>query len=218
MPAPRHASSAGPPDRVDVEDVTVADTGDVQTDLRERLLDATWHLMTRPAPKVPVTLTRVCGAADCTPHAVFQHFDSLDHLVRDTSIRAFTEWAHDIESGVGATEDPLERICRRGAEYVRWGVQHPLAYQALFGAEPTIAARPGFGYAELLADVAMVNGLAPDDPALPALGLAHWAGVHGLTMLSIADPSIPEDVLMVAYRHLCSSLYPSVADFDRPNE
>lgn len=171
-------------------------------------MDAAWSLMTGPGPTDSVTLTRLCGIAGCTPKVVYQHFESLNHVLGETSIRAFVAWAADIESAIGEVDDPAERLRRRGKAYVDWGLEHPQAYHALFDKSNPHYPGPDTGFVNLLVDLAELHGLAPDDPQVKVLGLAHWAAVHGLTTLVISRPRLA-DAYPDAYELLRRAMDPS---------
>lgn len=196
----------------------MTNSAEAPIDVRERLLKAAWSLLTRPGPDERVTVTRLCGAAGCSPRTLYQHFDSLDQLLAETSRRAFTKWAADIEAAIGHNEDPRERLCRRGHAFIDWGLQHPHAYRALFVNLPSYQSNDGPGFRELLQDIAAVHGLQSDDKRVTVLGLAHMAGVHGLTCLAITQPHMPTDIRTAAYELLCANLDPGRSPAAEPAE
>jgi len=168
------------------------------SDARERLLDACWSLLTDPGrDDGSVAVAEVCGHADCTPPTLYHHFGDLAGLQRAACRRAFAVWAATLEREVDGSADPVERLRRRGAAYVAWGVAHPAAYRVLF-METLPAADPdderSTGFDALVDDIAEATGLPADDPTLRPVALAHWSAVHGLTCLAIVHPALSEEL------------------------
>lgn len=205
---------------------------------RERLLDAVWRMLEEHPDARALTVAAVCDRAGCTPPTLYHHFADLAALVAAASSRAFAAWAAQVEHEIGAAHsaqhggegpgdaghpgepdraacadlEPAQRLRRRGAAYVAWGVAHPAAYRALF-LTPGMGGGdgPGHGFRELLADLAALAGTSPSDPALLPRALAHWSAVHGLTCLAITVPDLPTGLRDAAYDQLSGALTPGSA-------
>lgn len=173
----------------------------------ERLVDACWELLV--AGESP-TVAAVCRRAGCAPPTLYHHYTDLPGLHRAASARAFDRWAARLESEIPAQASARERLARRGAAYVAWGIGNPAAYRVLFidpAPDPGDGeAGPGAGLAELMADLAEITGYAGDDPRLLVEGLAHWGAVHGLTCLALAHPTLPRELITQALNRLTAAL------------
>ena len=92
-------------------------------------------------------------------------------------------------AGEGA-EDPLESLRRRGAAYVRFGLEHPEAYRLLMMTlhdghidDPGMeAGRDAFMHmVEAVQRCVEVGALGDAEPYQASLVL--WSGIHGITSL-----------------------------------
>lgn len=180
-------------------------------DGKKRLLDACWDLLVETPQGQRLTIAAVCDRARCTPPTLYHHFGDLATLERAASRRAYLAWSEQVDAYGEDVADPRERILERGRAYVKWAVQHPDAYHALFSQPRRITdgnGEPvrGSGTQALLEDLAEIHGTHAEDPALLPLMYANWAGVHGLASLSIAVPFFPEEVRESTLEVLADSL------------
>lgn len=133
------------------------------------------------------TARAVAARAGVSATAIYRHFADLETL-RDAVLadgwRRFTEY---LEEGSGLAT-PLDRLHATGDGYLRFAVDHPAVYRALFLAAPPASRgnrRGGFPIlVERIADCQRSGVLPGDDPEVIALAL--WSSVHGLAALRMA--------------------------------
>ena len=144
----------------------------------------------------------VAVAAGVTPPSVYRHFADKQALVRTVITELFAEFSGVLSAAAAAAGDePLPRLAAMGGAYVRWGLQQPGHYRALFSATNAGPAGMGLdsetehpGAASFLALVEAVAACLPmARRAATALPLATelWASLHGIVDLRITKPELP---------------------------
>lgn len=167
--------------------------------LRDEILFAASDLLLKTGSEEAVSIRAVAEAVGVTPPSIYLHYADKDELLLAVCALQFRRFDEFVESAVGAG-DPLQRLMRRGAAYVRFGVEHPEHYRLLFMSRPGSLAR-GSGEAQEMSgfDHLVQNVIecidagfiaAEVDPVVAATGL--WVMVHGVTSLAISVPGFPE--------------------------
>ena len=172
--------------------------------LRDEILAAASELLLKTGSEDAVSIRAVADAVGVTPPSIYLHFADKDELLLAVCEVQFQRFDEFVEAAVGAdlaADDPLSQLMRRGAAYVRFGIEHPEHYRILFmsrpGSVPVAAAgmlRAVSGFDHLVDNVAAcidAGFMASDqDPLVAATGL--WVMVHGVTSLAISVPGFPE--------------------------
>lgn len=164
-------------------------------DLRAALLKAAVELIAEVG--LPKLSLRECARRAGVSHAApYRHFADKDALVVAIALQGF-EWLY--ERGKAAMEDitePFERLQAYGVAYLRFALEHPVHYRAMFAMDPIecsqaeqkICSHPF----ELLVEVAQRCYPNQDNPQLAAV--SSWSQSHGLAML-ILDGRIGRDII-----------------------
>jgi AcrR family transcriptional regulator len=181
--------------------------------LRDEILGAASELLLKTGSDDAVSIRAVADAVGVTPPSIYLHFADKDELLLAVCELQFQRFDEFVEAAVvvGAT-DPLSQLLRRGAAYVRFGIEHPEHYRILFMSRPGSLTAVGMpsrlravsGFDHLVDNVAACIGagfMSPDqDPLVAATGL--WVMVHGVTSLAISVPGFPEVGIERLMNHL----------------
>ncbi len=157
--------------------------------LRRALLDAALDLVNEAGPR-GLTLRGAARRAEVSPSAPYRHFADREALLAALATEGFDALAEELAAIDRAEPDPVERVLRLGAEYVRFATQHRARYRVMFGdeipdrrAHPELheASRRVFGYLEGAVDDAHRAGSIAGEPR--EVTLLCWSMVHGLSSL-----------------------------------
>ncbi|MGH9279782.1 MAG: TetR/AcrR family transcriptional regulator, partial [Acidimicrobiales bacterium] len=143
------------------------------------------------------SIRAIADAVGVSPPSIYLHFADKDALIHAVCELQFRRLDAIVAETQGDADDPVERLCRRGQAYVRFGVEHPEHYRLMLmgkshfdGSESSL---PGAGSFMALVDNVQAcmdaGAFAPDDPV--AVATVLWAAVHGVTSLRIAVPGFP---------------------------
>lgn len=176
--------------------------------LRADIVDAADALLAEAGSSDRLSLRGIARSVGITAPAIYAHFATKDELLAAVLARRFG-WLADAlraaepgDSGPargGSRDDEseaaIETVRARARAYVRFGLEHPAHYAALFG--PTAdhlglayAGSPGEAvFAEVLTPVAAVLAErgSTDNPLDRATDV--WVAVHGLVTLRSSQPS-----------------------------
>lgn len=144
-----------------------------------------------------VTMRAIAEQIQYTPTAIYHHFRDKEELLAEVCARDFLALAGEFRR-LADIADPIERLYRTGRTYIRFALEHPNHYRAMF-MTPVPHTHEKFrierrnpdqdAYAFLLATVRQgieQGRFRPElqDPEL--LAQIFWAGVHGIASLHIA--------------------------------
>ena len=183
VPPPRRRSRRGEGDR-----------------LREDILDAADELLVESGDEEAVSIRAIARRVGVTAPAIYLHFADKAELLFAVCERHFLALDVATEAAAATSDDPLESLRRRGAAYVRFGVENPEHYRILFmgraGDTPVewtadrLVASAAFGHLVEAVERCIEAGVfRPMDPLTVAKGL--WIAVHGLASLFVARPDFP---------------------------
>lgn len=170
-------------------------------DLRNALLESARDILEQKGLKA-LTLRAVARKARVSHAAPYRHFKSLDALLTELAKEGFAELRAGIAASALVPAPVGERIPRIGAAYMRFVAARPALTRLMFGAQLGDRQR----FPELAAAAESIGfeiGSALGDQAL---GLAAWAAIHGLAMLSL------ENVIDLGQRRSGLSVLPSRAE------
>ena len=168
--------------------------------LREDILDAAEQLLVELGDEEAVSIRAIARRVGVTAPAIYLHFADKAELLFAVCERHFLALDVATEAAAGTSDDPLESLRRRGAAYVRFGVENPEHYRILFmgrsGATPVewhserLMGSSAFGHLVAAVQRCIDAGVfRPVDPLIAAKGL--WVVVHGLASLFVARPDFP---------------------------
>ena len=165
--------------------------------LREEIVAAATRLLTERGGEEAVSIRAIADEVGVTPPSIYLHFNDKDDLFLAVCDDRFTELDRLSNEAAAGTDDPLDRIRRRGEAYVRFGLDNPEQYRILFMSSHRSGVsaeqvKEWAAFAHLVADVeaAMDAGaIEGSDAFVVAIGL--WATVHGITSLIITMPTFP---------------------------
>ncbi len=142
-----------------------------------------------------LTLRAVARRAGVSEAAPYRHFADKDALLAAVAEQGFVSLKQEMDAAAArsADADPLTRLRRLGAAYVRFAVEHAAHFRVMSG--PVVARRkqyPSLDQAANASFASLLQALAEAQAAgvvaggdIEELGLAAWAFVHGLAALAI---------------------------------
>lgn len=150
-------------------------------------------LLTTQSIALP-SLRAVARACSVSPAAVYLHFDSQKALV-EAVVQAQTRALRDALAEAAAAVPLPERGIAFASEYVRWGLEHPGAYQLLFESADQLGIdheNDDEGW-DLMRDAARllveVEGVGEEESLVLASRI--WVGMHGIVSLRLHKPNEP---------------------------
>lgn len=156
-------------------------------DLARALEDAAMQLLER-MPAAEISLRAVARTANVSHNAPYHHFADRLGLLKTLAERSMADLLDRVRLAIAAADAPRDMLIDGGSAYIRFAVEHPHAFDAIY--DPTVCI-PGaptetmqpliVGLESALADAATSAGLdRPTDV------VALWALLHGLGTLAAA--------------------------------
>lgn len=156
-------------------------------DLARALEDAAMQLLER-MPAAEISLREVARTADVSHNAPYHHFADRLGLLKALAERSMADLLAQVRAAAEAADSPRSALVDGGAAYVRFAIEHPHAFDAIY--DPTVCV-PGSptatmaplidGLESVLAEAAIAVGLdRPEDV------IALWGLIHGLGTLAAA--------------------------------
>lgn len=155
--------------------------------LARALEDAAMQLLER-MPAADISLREVARTADVSHNAPYHHFADRRGLLKVLAERSMGELLTAVRAAVADAGTPRDQVVEGGFAYIRFAVEHPHAFDAVY--DPTVCV-PGSptatmaplidGLEQVLAEAAVAAGLDR-----PADVVALWGLIHGLGTLAAA--------------------------------
>ncbi len=165
-------------------------------DLARALEDAAMQLLER-MPAAEISLREVARAANVSHNAPYHHFADRLGLLKAIAERSMADLLEQVRAASVAAGTPRDRLIEGGSAYIRFAVEHPHAFDAVY--DPTVCV-PGSptatmapliqGLEDALSEAASAAGLDT-----PADGLALWGLIHGLGTLAAAGHFTLDDAV-----------------------
>jgi AcrR family transcriptional regulator len=157
--------------------------------MRGQILECTLALLEETGDPATVTIARVVSAAGCSPPTLYHYWDSRDDLLREAAQAGWAEFgATQVEASPPV--DPFEEIAERGRRYLRFALERPGLFKALFleraGADDLPERQPEPG--PVLGDLIEAVGRATRESDPLPTALALWSAVHGVATLAVTTP------------------------------
>lgn len=151
-------------------------------DLRNALLEAARAILEEEG-LAALSLRAVARRAGVSHAAPYRHFANHEALLVELATEGFMELRTDIAGSVDAQDGDADRITSIGAAYMRFVAKRPAVARLMFG--PQLPNRDAYDALNAAADAIgnEISGALENN----ALGLAAWASVHGLAMLSLEN-------------------------------
>jgi len=111
---------------------------------RARILDAAQALFARSGYE-GVSMRAVADEAGCSPAALYTLFPNKRALLRNIWEDAFAALGEALEKSVRGSHEPVERLKRLGRAFVRFWLDHPDHFRAIFLIEDRVSG-PGDVY------------------------------------------------------------------------
>lgn len=176
--------------------------------LSEDIVSAALELICRTGTRESVTLRAVAREIGIAAPSIYPHFADRDAILRAVAARLFDELTDAIRAGTEAGgADPVDRLVAGCEGYVRYGMDNPARYGALFSGQPPadqhdpVEAEPGerpvfelgaqaFGLVVEAISACIDAGASSSTDAV-ADGIAVWVALHGTVTLRTARPAFP---------------------------
>lgn len=165
------------------------------SDLRQRILDATRHLLVQDG-YASLSMRRIARAVGCSPTSIYLYFDDKNALFHTLIDEGFSQLYRTLKHlGGDSTDDPvqhLERICRG---FVDFGLDNPEYYEIMFMLHPERMERyPPQKYRQAHSNLEyLTNTLAEGQeqgvfnaPKPRVAAGTIWASLHGVVSVLIA--------------------------------
>ena len=138
-------------------------------------------------------LAKELGVSAMTP---YNYFENRQEIVQEILDRAYGKFATSQREAIDQWAEPMENLKKLGEAYLRFSIDHPLQYSALFIAQKQkpfqSMERRGEAFLPLFDTVTQLveAGVLVGDPGL----IAHllWSGKHGLISLKMAGRLMTE--------------------------
>ncbi len=151
-------------------------------DLRNALKDAARAILEEEGLGA-LSLRAVARKAGVSHAAPYRHYPNHEALLVELAVEGFAELREELKAAASRPGLVSDRISNIGGAYMRFVVRRPALARLMFG--PQLPNRDSFPDLESAAGaIGNEIGLALDDAAL---GLAVWAAVHGLAVLSLEN-------------------------------
>ena len=162
---------------------------------RDRLCEAALDIFVEEGLEV-LTMRRLAKELGVSAMTPYNYFDDRQVIVQEVLDRAYGEFATSQREAIEQWAEPMENLIKLGEAYLRFAIDHPLQYSALFliqKKEPFQSMeRSGDAILPLLDTVTQLveTNVLEGDPGL----IAHllWSGKHGLISLKIAGRLMTE--------------------------
>ena len=154
-------------------------------DLRRALVDAAMLEVERGGIET-LSLSAIAKALGVSQPAPYRHFADRDALLTEVVTEGFTMFAAALKAAPRRAKG-REALSRMAQAYLRFGLDHPGLYKAMFASHLLPQARDGVA---LQATASASFGLlvaaieAPDTERAQRMALGVWASLHGIVMLA----------------------------------
>lgn len=180
--------------------------------LAQALEDAAMQLLERK-PAAEISLREVARAADVSHNAPYHHFTDRRGLLKALAERSMGELlagVRDAVDGARADGGPVEALLAGGSAYIRFAVEHPNAFTAVYDPTVCIPGAPTETMAPLIDELEAILGATAAEAGLgsESEALALWGLMHGLGTLCAAG-HFPTDAAQAAFTAGATRMLPS---------
>ncbi|MCK2030513.1 TetR/AcrR family transcriptional regulator [Microbacterium galbinum] len=184
-------------------------TGYHHGDLARALEDAAMQLLER-MPAADISLREVARAADVSHNAPYHHFSDRLGLLKAIAERSMADLLAQVQNATTDAATPRAVLTAGGEAYIRFAVEHPHAFDAVY--DPTVCV-PGSPTATMAPLIDALEGALAAAAAATGLDrptdvVALWGLIHGLGTLAAAGHFGLDDAL-ASYEALLGRLLPA---------
>lgn len=156
-------------------------------DLARALEDAALELL-ECMPAAEISLREVARAANVSHNAPYHHFADRLGLLKVLAERSMASLLARIRDAEVGADTPQDVLLQGGIAYIRFAVEHPHAFDAIYDPTVCVPGSPTATMAPLIADLEGVLTDAAADVGLDGPGdvPALWGLMHGLGTLAAA--------------------------------
>ena len=147
------------------------------------------------------TIRKIAEAVGVSSTALYMHFPDKAAILREISDAALSQLIERNRAIAAHKSDATERVREMLESYMRWGLEHPNAYQLVYAlpqAQSSAHWLEGavdrsheafFMFRGQVEEIAAAGRLSSEDPNAAAQAL--WAACHGLVTLITGRPNFP---------------------------
>ena len=163
--------------------------------LRQEILDAASELFVKEGYE-NVSMRRIADKIEYSPTTIYLYFKDKSELLEQVCVETFSRLSAHLTRILEQPGDPMERLKRGLLAYVKFGIENPHHYRAIFMmntpegfcesrmAQPDAPGMQAFDFLRRsVYDCIAAGELKKADPEVISQTL--WAGVHGITSLLI---------------------------------
>lgn len=171
-------------------------TGYHHGDLARALEDAAMQLLER-MPAADISLREVARAANVSHNAPYHHFSDRRGLLKAIAERSMADLLAQVRDATTGAETPRAALAAGGDAYIRFAVEHPHAFDAVY--DPTVCV-PGSPTATMAPLIDALEGALAAAAAATGLDrptdvVALWGLIHGLGTLAAVGHFSLDDAL-----------------------
>jgi len=178
-------------------------------DLARALEDAAMQLLER-MPAAEISLREVARAANVSHNAPYHHFSDRLGLLKAIAERSMADLLGQVRASAERASTPREALTAGGSAYIRFAVEHPHAFDAVYDPTVCIPGAPTATMAPLIdgLEAVLAEGAAAAGLDRPIDVVSLWGLIHGLGTLAAAGHFALDDAL-AAYSAALDRLLPA---------
>lgn len=153
-------------------------------DTKSRIIEASRDLFLEKGLK-KLTMRAVARSVGISPTAIYRHFRNKEELIRSVMEEGFRIFGSYLFRAL-EEEGGMERLCRTGLEYIRFGMENP-AYYRLIHMSPErlshgVCCQPDSSFKFLLDRITQCQREGSIDEGIDVTeaGIYLWSQVHGI--------------------------------------
>jgi AcrR family transcriptional regulator len=165
-------------------------------DLAHALEDAAMQLLER-MPAADISLREVARAANVSHNAPYHHFADRLGLLKVLAERSMADLVAQVQAAGARATTPRAALTAGGEAYIRFAVEHPHAFDAVYDPTVCVPGSPTETMAPLIAALEGALAAAAEAAGLdrPTDVIALWGLIHGLGTLAAAGHFGLDDAL-----------------------
>jgi AcrR family transcriptional regulator len=178
-------------------------------DLARALEDAAMQLLER-MPAAEISLREVARAANVSHNAPYHHFSDRLGLLKAIAERSMADLLDQVRAAAEKATTPRAALTDGGSAYIRFAVEHPHAFDAVYDPTVCVPGSPTATMAPLIdgLEAVLAEGAAAAGLDRPTDVVALWGLIHGLGTLAAAGHFTLDDGLS-AYAAALERLLPA---------
>lgn len=148
-------------------------------------------------PAAEISLREVARVANVSHNAPYHHFADRLGLLKALAERSMSDLLADVRAAIAAASAPREALLAGGAAYIRFAVEHPHAFDAVYDPTVCVPGSPTTTMAPLIEglETSLADAAMTADLDRPADVIALWGLIHGLGTLAAAGHFTLDDAL-----------------------